>query len=107
MPTDWLSFDVATTTGILVMAAVTFGLKLGGYATQRLLTPGPRISRFLAALPGTVILSMTVPMALTAGIAGAAGMVFGIALMAWTRSVLTATLVGYVMALGVRYLVGV
>ena len=106
MPADWLQLDPATVAGIAVMASVTVGLKIPGLYTQRLMPHGARLTRFLNALPGTVILSLAVPMALSSGAAGVAALIAAIAVMLKSGNILLATGIGYAIGLSLRHFAG-
>ncbi len=67
-------FQLGAVTAILLAAGVTYALRLGGLLlADRLPKSGPA-RRFLDTLPGTLLLSLTVPGALHAGIAGMLGL---------------------------------
>ncbi len=59
---------------ILLTAGITYALRLGGLLlADRLPRTGPA-RRFLECLPGTILLSLTVPGALHAGVEGVIGL---------------------------------
>lgn len=69
---------------ILLASGITYALRLGGLLlADRLPTSGP-CRRFLDCLPGTLLLSLTVPEALHAGPAGLLGL--GVCILAYLRS---------------------
>lgn len=103
MADDLFGLDLPTFLGILVMSVVTVGLKAGGYYTQTLVRPGPRVTRFLGALPGCVILSMVVPMALSAGTTGVAAIAAAVPVMLKTGNTLLATAAGVAAGLLLRH----
>ncbi len=107
MPADWFALNPMTLAGIAIMAAVTIGLKLAGFYTQRLMHPGPRVTRFLNALPGTVILSLTAPMALSSGITGVAALAGAVAVMMRGGNAVLATASGLALGLALRHGFGV
>lgn len=67
-------FQHGAVQGILLTAGITYALRLGGLLlADRLPRKGPA-RRFLDCLPGTILLSLTVPGALHAGIEGIIGL---------------------------------
>lgn len=67
-------FQDGAVQAILLTAAITYALRLGGLLlADRLPKIGPA-RRFLDCLPGTILLSLTVPGALHAGVEGIVGL---------------------------------
>lgn len=67
-------FQDGAVQAILLTAGITYALRLGGLLlADRLPRIGPA-RRFLDCLPGTILLSLTVPGALHAGVEGIAGL---------------------------------
>ena len=60
---------------ILLMAAVTYALRVGGYWMMGWVTLSPRMEAGLAYVPGAVITALVVPATISAGIPGVAGLV--------------------------------
>lgn len=106
MQPDIFSLDGPTLAGILVMSVVTVGLKVGGYYVQTLMPPGPRLERFLDALPGCVILSLVVPMALTAGATGVMAVAVAVPVLLKTGNTILATAAGVAAGLLLRHGLG-
>jgi uncharacterized membrane protein len=73
---------------ILVASGLTYALRLGGLLlADRLPRSGPA-RRFLDCLPGTILLSLTVPGALHAGIEGMIGLAACLLVFLRTRNLL-------------------
>jgi uncharacterized membrane protein len=67
-------FQIGAVPAILLASGLTYCLRLGGLLlADRLPKSGPA-RRFLDCLPGTILLSLTVPGALHAGIEGMIGL---------------------------------
>lgn len=67
-------FQTGAVAAILLASGVTYALRLGGLLlADRLPKTGPA-RRFLDALPGTLLISLTLPGALHAGLPGAVGL---------------------------------
>ena len=67
-------FQSGAMPAILLASGLTYGLRLGGLLlADRLPRSGPA-RRFLDCLPGTILLSLTVPGALHAGVEGMIGL---------------------------------
>lgn len=58
---------------ILVMALATYLTRIGGWLLFRRVSPGPRLSAWLEALPGALFAALVAPMAVEAGAAGWVG----------------------------------
>lgn len=65
MTAHWLTRDELTV--ILLAAAATYGLRLGGLLLASRLPREGRFKRFMDALPGTILLALVAPGALAAG----------------------------------------
>jgi uncharacterized membrane protein len=77
-------FQSGAVPAILLASGLTYGLRLGGLLlADRLPKSGPA-RRFLDCLPGTILLSLTVPGALHAGVEGMIGL--GACLLAFMRT---------------------
>ncbi len=76
---DALALPLCT---ILGMAAATYVSRAAGLALMRRVTPGPRLTRFMRAMPGAILASIIAPSALAAGPAEAAATTVT-ALAAW------------------------
>lgn len=59
---------------ILLMGAVTYSLRAGGYWLMGRVTLSPRLEAGLAYLPGAVITALVVPSAIEAGLPGIVGL---------------------------------
>lgn len=67
-------FQLGAVPAILLASGITYGLRLGGLLlADRLPKAGPA-RRFLDSLPGTILLALTVPEALHAGVEGLLGL---------------------------------
>lgn len=69
---------------ILLMGAVTYALRAGGFWLMGRVTISPRMEAALAYLPGSVITALVVPAAIEAGVPGVAA-VGVIAVVMWAR----------------------
>jgi uncharacterized membrane protein len=77
-------FQSGAVPAILLASGLTYGLRLGGLLlADRLPGSGPA-RRFLDCLPGTILLSLTVPGALHAGVEGMIGL--GACLLVFMRT---------------------
>ena len=77
-------FQLGAVQAILLAAGLTYALRLGGLLlADRLPKSGPA-RRFLDSLPGTILLSLTVPGALHAGVEGMIGL--GACLLVYFRT---------------------
>ncbi|WP_319522454.1 AzlD domain-containing protein [uncultured Desulfosarcina sp.] len=75
-------------------ALVTYGLRLGGLLLAEHLPKSGGFSRFLAALPGTILLSLVAPSIVSAGLLGVVA-ALSTALCAWkTRNVFLGMILG-------------
>ena len=91
---------------ILGMAAVTYGMRLGGLLmADRLPQPG-RWAHVLERLPGAVLISVGVPSALSAGAIGIAGAAATVITMALARNLFAAMAVGMIFVGVGRYFIG-
>jgi len=100
-----LTLTLPVLTGILVMSAVTVGLKFAGFFTQRLIKPTPAATRFLNALPGGVILSLVAPMVASSGLSGLVSVGAAITAMVATGGMIRALAIGLACGLAVRHLI--
>lgn len=75
-------------------ALVTYGLRLGGLLLAEYLPRNGGFRRFLAALPGTILLSLVAPGIVSAGLLGGVA-ALSTALCAWkTRNVFLGMILG-------------
>ncbi|MHC1753412.1 AzlD domain-containing protein [Humidesulfovibrio sp.] len=74
-----LGLSLAT---ILGMAAATYASRAAGLMLMSRISPGPRLTRFMHAIPGAILASIVAPSALAAGPAEAAATAVT-ALTAW------------------------
>jgi uncharacterized membrane protein len=79
---------------IVLLGALTYATRAGGYWLARRVTPGPLFEAWLRHLPGAVFVALVVPMVLSAGPAGWAAAVGGFATMRATGRFTLALLVG-------------
>ena len=81
--TDGLfSADPMFVTAVMIMAAVTYAMRAGGYWVMGRVPLTPRVRRALESLPGAIIISTILPMALQGGLAMTTGIVVSGAVMA-------------------------
>jgi uncharacterized membrane protein len=88
----------------LLMAAVTYAWRVGGFHTMGLVNMTPRVKRGLQALPGAIIVATVLPMLAKTGLAGAIAIASAAACMIVVRSEALAVVVGAVVAAGLRFL---
>lgn len=79
---------------ILLMGAVTYGLRAGGYWLMGRVTLSPRMEAGLAYLPGAVITALVVPSAIEAGWPGIGGLVAVALAMRWRNNLFLALIAG-------------
>ncbi|MEJ1157663.1 AzlD family protein [Prosthecomicrobium sp. N25] len=70
---------------ILAMAAVTYGLRAGGYLVMGRVTLTPPVRRALEALPGAILIATVAPVALRGGGVALAALAVTAAVMALSR----------------------
>ncbi len=91
---DWFTVHPDTWLVIIVMSAITYSFRAGGYWLMGRVTLSPRVEAGLSYLPGAVITALVVPAALEAGIEGIAGVAaVGIA-MRWQGNLMLALVAG-------------
>ncbi|SHL41830.1 AzlD family protein [Roseibium suaedae] len=76
------SADSMFVSAVLVMAAATYAMRAGGYWVMGRVPLTPRVRRALESLPGAIIISTILPMALQGGLAMSAGIIVSGAVMA-------------------------
>lgn len=76
------SADSMFVSAVLIMAAATYAMRAGGYWVMGRVPLTPRVRRALESLPGAIIISTILPMALQGGLAMSAGIVVSGAVMA-------------------------
>ncbi|MEO1199875.1 MAG: AzlD domain-containing protein [Pseudomonadota bacterium] len=91
---------------IFLMAAVTIGLKLGGVFVMRSVPLTPFLERFFAHLPGTLLISLIVPMALAAGPSGIVGTLAAVGIVVRGGGALLAVMVAAGIAIAWRIYIG-
>ena len=79
---------------IVLMGAVTYASRAGGFWLARRLAPGPFLRAWLEHLPGAVFAALVAPMVAGAGPAGWLAAAAGFAAMRWTGQFLVAIVVG-------------
>ncbi|HEV2074403.1 MAG TPA: AzlD domain-containing protein [Thermomicrobiales bacterium] len=79
---------------ILLMAAVTYALRAGGYWMMGRVTLSPRMEAGLAYLPGAVITALVVPSAIDAGAPSIVGLMAVAIIMRLWRNLFLALVVG-------------
>jgi uncharacterized membrane protein len=78
-----------TLIGILVMAAATYPMRIGGYWLMGRVPLTPRIRKMLEASPGAVIVSTVMPLIVRDGVPAALAVLAGGAVMlVWRRDYL-------------------
>src|SRR3954465_11911761 len=79
---------------ILAMTAVTYGCRAPGALLMRRAPPPPRVERALRALPGSIVVSTILPIAVQSGLSAFVGLSASITLMSVTRNELAALAAG-------------
>jgi len=79
---------------ILLAAAVTYGLRLGGLLLADRLPRQGRLKRFMDALPGTILLALVAPAVLAEGLWGIIAIAATVGCVAKTRNLFVAMLAG-------------
>ena len=102
---DLTTFSTASVLTILGMAAVTYGMRLGGLLMADRLPQHGRWAHVLERLPGAVLISVWVPSALSAGPIGIAGAAATVITMALARNLFAAMAVGMVLVGVGRYFI--
>ncbi|WP_346907615.1 AzlD domain-containing protein [uncultured Roseibium sp.] len=80
-----LSVDGMFLLAITGMTLVTYAMRAGGYWIMGRIPLTPRIRRALEALPGAIIVSTILPIALKGGVPVMLCLVISAAVMAWVR----------------------
>jgi uncharacterized membrane protein len=94
--------DTTTLVAILVMAAVTYPLRVGGFWLMGHVPLTPRLRRILEALPGTVVVATIVPILAAEGRTAFLAIAAAGAVMLIRRNDLLAVLVGMAVAAAAR-----
>jgi uncharacterized membrane protein len=89
---------------ILGMALVTYGTRMSGFWLMRYVTLSTRMKAWLGYLPGTVIVAIVAPTVFSTGLAEAGAALATVLVMARTRNVLVAMIVGIGAVWGLRLL---
>src|SRR4051812_36094520 len=79
---------------ILAMTAVTYRCRASGALLMSRVRITPRVERGLRALPGSIVVSTVLPIAMQSGFAAFVGLSASLTLMSMTRSELAALAVG-------------
>lgn len=93
-------------TVIVAMALVTFATRAGGYWLVRWLPEGSLLERWLAAIPGAVLIAMVAPGLAAGDWAIRLGAVATFAVMVFARNMALAALTGIAAVAGLRYVAG-
>jgi uncharacterized membrane protein len=84
-----MTVSEVTLIGILVMAAATYPMRIGGYWLMGRVPLTPRIRKMLEASPGAVIVSTVMPLIVRDGVPAALAVLAGGAVMlVWRRDYL-------------------
>lgn len=89
-------------TVIAATAAVTYLLRVSGYWLMSRVPVTPRVKRGLDALPASIFVATVAPIALKAGVPGAAAVAATAVAMFFTRRELPSLAVGFAVAAGLR-----
>jgi len=98
--------DLSVVLAIAGAALVTYGLRLGGLMLAEHLPRNDGFRRFLAALPGTILLSLVAPGIVSAGLLGVIA-ALSTALCAWkTQNVFLGMILGMAIVAAGRWWMG-
>lgn len=89
-----LSFDTTTLIAILLMGAVTYFTRVGGFLIMRWIPEGGFVSRWLNAIPGAVLVAILAPIVWHMGWLERSGLVVTLILSALGSNALIAVLGG-------------
>ncbi|UUX48752.1 AzlD domain-containing protein [Nisaea acidiphila] len=89
-----MSFDTTALVAILLMGAVTYFTRLGGFLMMRWIPEGGFVSRWLQAIPGAVLVAILAPTVWNIGWLERAGLVVTLGLSALGSNALVAVLCG-------------
>jgi uncharacterized membrane protein len=89
---------------IIVMAAVTYAIRAGGFSLMGYVPLTRRVRSILNALPGSVVVAVILPLAVRGGTAATAAVLTALAVMALQRNDLLAVVCGMGAAALVRAL---
>lgn len=89
-----MRLEPGTLLAILVMAAVTFACRAGGYVLLRRVHTGPWLRLFLGHLPGAIFVAYVAPLLAAGGPADWTGAVATLLAMIVTRNVALGILAG-------------
>ncbi|MBO6561817.1 MAG: AzlD domain-containing protein [Nisaea sp.] len=89
-----MSFDTTALIAILLMGAVTYFTRLGGFLMMRWIPEGGFVSRWLSAIPGAVLVAILAPTVWNIGWMERAGLLVTLALSAIGANSLVAVVLG-------------
>ena len=87
---------------IFATALVTFLLRIGGYWLMSRVPITPRVKRALDALPASIFIATVAPIAVKAGVAGAAAVAITGVIMYFTRKEIPSLAAGFAVAAALR-----
>jgi branched chain amino acid efflux pump len=87
---------------LVVMAAVTLLMRVGGFWLMGRVPLTPRVRRMLEALPGSIIAALVLPLAVRIGPVAFLAVGAAAAMMAWRRNELLAVAAGVAAAIAAR-----
>ncbi|MCC5979935.1 MAG: AzlD domain-containing protein [Salinarimonas sp.] len=94
MPEFTLATPYGTLLALIAMAGVTYLCRASGVIFMNRITIGPRLSRALRALPGSIVIATILPIAAQAGSPAFIGISAAIAVMIATRMEVAAIAAG-------------
>jgi uncharacterized membrane protein len=83
---------------ILVMAAITYVMRIGGFWLMSHVTLTPRVRRMLDALPGSMVAAIVLPIIAKSGAIAAVAVVAAGAVMILSRNAMLAIAIAVVLA---------
>ena len=101
---EWFGLSRDSMIVILMMGAITYAFRGGGYWLMGRITLSPRVEAGLGYLPGAVITALVVPGALEAGVPGVLGLVAVALVMRMRPNLLLAMAAGILTVVAARQL---
>jgi uncharacterized membrane protein len=89
-----MSFDPTALIAILLMGAVTYFTRIGGFVMMRWVPEGGFVARWLKAIPGAILVAILAPTVWNVGWMERAGLVVTLGLSALGANALVSVLVG-------------
>lgn len=104
MADGWLAITGGNMAAILAMTVATYLCRVLGVALMARVPLTQPVRDGLAALPGSIVVAVVLPLAVKAGPTGVAGLAMAVLTMLWRRNELLALVIGLGTAAGLRAL---